>query len=214
MHFYNTQSSTLPLGNPGERQTRLMMFTWAEHAFTHTYSQNSKKWLPKALLNNIKHRPAIQKHLLEYFHSTKSSSIAILQTKSINMISIQQLFILKLMKPIKKALVAELWQNFNSGNWIWGYFAASFEMMRNQKEPDPVFDKHVPCRTISLRCFSVNQMKVIFPLIHKRKSDPKTSCYGGKPNFSRLHLKLIVCYEGDRLHCNRWEGRGIHLAAR
>ncbi len=108
MHFYNTQSSTLPLGNPGERQTRLMMFTWAEHAFTHTYSHNSKKWLPKALLNNIKLRPAIQKNLLEYFHSTISSSIAILQTKSINMRSIQQLFILKLMKPIKKALVAEL----------------------------------------------------------------------------------------------------------
>lgn len=83
-------------------------FTRAEHAFIHKYSHNSKKWLPKALLNNIKLRPAIQKHLLEYFLSTKSSSFPILQTKSINMRSIQQLFILKLMQPIKKVLVAEL----------------------------------------------------------------------------------------------------------
>lgn len=108
MHFYNTQSSTLPLGHPGERQILLMMFTPAEHAFTHTDSHNSKKWLPKALLNNIKLRHAIQKHLLEFFHSTKSSNFPILQTKSINMRSIQQLFILKLMQPIKAALVAEL----------------------------------------------------------------------------------------------------------
>lgn len=92
-----TQCSTLLRVHQGEHQILIMMFTRAEHTFTHTYLHDSKKWLPKALINNIKLSPAIQKHLFEYFHSTKSSSFPILQTKTINMRSIQQLFILKLM---------------------------------------------------------------------------------------------------------------------